>query len=183
MEKFYGEKGEIAWGNQIRSYVFHLPDQRPTHWRRNGKCPRSWMVRSTLSSTPVRVAYKESRRDRELPMSESLTEALATNPLSRISDHSLFENKTWRYSPEAFPLSSTQIRQIEQIGRACCEFQGAGNTLRSAEGRTCSAIDYLKHHGWRPIWIVVSQRHLFSTRGQSALRGAMPGDSPRPGHG
>ena len=22
MEKFYGEKGEIAWGNQIRSYVF-----------------------------------------------------------------------------------------------------------------------------------------------------------------
>ena len=22
MEKFYGEKGDIAWGNQIRSYVF-----------------------------------------------------------------------------------------------------------------------------------------------------------------
>ena len=22
MEKFYGEKGEIAWGQQIRSYVF-----------------------------------------------------------------------------------------------------------------------------------------------------------------
>ena len=22
MERFYGEKGEIAWGNQIRSYVF-----------------------------------------------------------------------------------------------------------------------------------------------------------------
>ena len=22
MEKFYGEKGEIGWGNQIRSYVF-----------------------------------------------------------------------------------------------------------------------------------------------------------------
>lgn len=23
MERFYGEKGEMAWGNQIRSYVFH----------------------------------------------------------------------------------------------------------------------------------------------------------------
>ena len=22
MEKFYGEKGEMGWGNQIRSYVF-----------------------------------------------------------------------------------------------------------------------------------------------------------------
>ena len=23
MERFYGEKGEIGWGSQIRSYVFH----------------------------------------------------------------------------------------------------------------------------------------------------------------
>ena len=53
------------------------------------------------------------------------------------SDQSLFENKIWRYSPEAFPLSSAQIRQIEQIGRACCEFYKAQETLylRSAEGK------------------------------------------------
>ena len=35
MEKFYGEKGEIGWGNQIRSYVFQpLPDGQGSAYRR-----------------------------------------------------------------------------------------------------------------------------------------------------
>ncbi|MEC7273656.1 MAG: hypothetical protein VXU48_00240 [Verrucomicrobiota bacterium] len=34
----------------------------------------------------------------------------------------LFENKTWRYSPKAFPLSPDQIDEIGQIGQACYEF-------------------------------------------------------------
>jgi peptide chain release factor 2 len=34
MERFYGQKGEIAWGSQIRSYVLH-PDQRAKDHRTN----------------------------------------------------------------------------------------------------------------------------------------------------
>ena len=57
--------------------------------------------------------------------------------LESFSDQSLFENKTWRYSPEAFPLTSAQVKQIEQIGQACYEFYKAQETLylRSAEGK------------------------------------------------
>ena len=53
------------------------------------------------------------------------------------SKQALFENKTWRYSPEAFPLSAKQVAEIERIGRACYEFYRATETLylRSAAGR------------------------------------------------
>lgn len=53
------------------------------------------------------------------------------------SEQTLFENKTWRYSPKAFPLSSQQVAEIELIGRACYEFYRATETLylRSAAGK------------------------------------------------
>lgn len=49
----------------------------------------------------------------------------------------LFEDKTWRFSPEAFPLSPAQVREIEAIGHACAEFYRALELLyqRSVEGR------------------------------------------------
>ena len=53
------------------------------------------------------------------------------------AEQKLFENKTWRYAPEAFPLSTKQITEIELIGQACYEFYRAIETLylRSVAGR------------------------------------------------
>ncbi|WP_269522504.1 hypothetical protein [Coraliomargarita parva] len=57
--------------------------------------------------------------------------------LQAFSDQSLFENKTWRYSPQAFPLNSSQVKQVRQIGQACYDFYRAQETLylRSVEGK------------------------------------------------
>jgi hypothetical protein len=53
------------------------------------------------------------------------------------SEQTLFENKTWRYSPRAFPLSAKQVADIKLIGQACYEFHRATEILylRSAAGR------------------------------------------------
>ncbi|MBI2814608.1 MAG: hypothetical protein HYX71_10020 [Opitutae bacterium] len=50
---------------------------------------------------------------------------------------SLFEDKTWRLSPAAWPLTPAQVAQLEQIGAACVEFHAALETLylRSALGK------------------------------------------------
>ena len=54
------------------------------------------------------------------------------------ASQTLFEDKTWRISPEAWPLNPKQLREIEQIGQACLEFYRAVELLytRSWEGRT-----------------------------------------------
>lgn len=53
------------------------------------------------------------------------------------SDQSLFEDKTWRISPQAFPLTPQQVETIRRIGQACYEFHRALETLylRSVEGK------------------------------------------------
>ncbi|HKK18175.1 MAG TPA: hypothetical protein VJ952_05790, partial [Opitutales bacterium] len=53
------------------------------------------------------------------------------------SDQSLFENKTWRYSPQAFPLTAKQVGEIRKIGQACYDFHRSLETLylRSVEGK------------------------------------------------
>ena len=45
------------------------------------------------------------------------------------SEQSLFENKTWRTSPVAFPLDAKQVAEIELIGQACYDFYRAHETL------------------------------------------------------
>ncbi|MGB0409591.1 MAG: hypothetical protein ACPG3X_07515 [Opitutales bacterium] len=53
------------------------------------------------------------------------------------SDQSLFANKTWLYSPEAFALTPRQVTEIRRIGQACYEFYRALETLylRSVAGK------------------------------------------------
>lgn len=53
------------------------------------------------------------------------------------AEHDLFENKTWRYSPAAFPLSPGQVATIRKIGQACYDFYRAQELLylRSATGK------------------------------------------------
>jgi hypothetical protein len=67
---------------------------------------------------------------------------------------SLFEDKTWRISPEAWPLTARQAEEVDQIGQACLEFYRAGellymrsaedkNLLRNAEMHAPWVADYL----------------------------------------
>ena len=60
----------------------------------------------------------------------ALRSALAAQPL--------FEDKSWQLSPEAWPLTSAQARELEAIGTACVEFHQALETLylRSVTGRS-----------------------------------------------
>ncbi len=53
------------------------------------------------------------------------------------AEQSLFEDKTWQLSPAAWPLTPEQVKDLEQIGTACLEFQQALETLylRSAQGK------------------------------------------------
>jgi len=56
---------------------------------------------------------------------------------SALQAQPLFEDKTWRLSPDAWPLSPEQVTQLEAIGAACFEYHQALETLylRSAAGR------------------------------------------------
>jgi hypothetical protein len=49
----------------------------------------------------------------------------------------LFEDKTWRLSPAAWPLTAAQAGELDAIGAACLEFHRALETLylRSASGK------------------------------------------------
>ena len=96
--------------------------------------------------------------------------------LEAFSDQSLFENKTWRYSPEAFPLTSAQVKQIEQIWQACYEFYKAQETLylRSAEGK-----NLLRNRSLIAPWVAAyldrgKPEALIQHARARALRGAMP---------
>ncbi len=60
---------------------------------------------------------------------DSIRSALAAQPL--------FEDKTWRLSPAAWPLTAAQMNELEAIGAACLEFHQALETLylRSVAGK------------------------------------------------
>jgi len=96
--------------------------------------------------------------------------------LTAFSDQSLFENKTWLYSPEAFPLSSAQLKQIEQIGQACYDFYRALETLyiRSAEGK-----NLLRNRSLKAPWVAAyldrgKPEALIQHARDKAIRGTAP---------
>lgn len=63
------------------------------------------------------------------PKYEALKSAFAAQPL--------FEDKTWRLSPQAWPISVAQAQELDGIGAACLDFHQALETLylRSASGK------------------------------------------------
>jgi hypothetical protein len=56
---------------------------------------------------------------------------------SAFAAQSLFEDKTWRLSPDAWPILPAQAQELEAIGSACLEFHQALETLylRSVAGK------------------------------------------------
>ncbi|TVR46677.1 MAG: hypothetical protein EA425_16920 [Puniceicoccaceae bacterium] len=62
----------------------------------------------------------------------------------------LFEGKTWRLSPAAWPLTPEQVGHIEAIGRACFEFQQALETLYQ---RSASDRNLLRNRPLKAPWV------------------------------
>jgi len=96
--------------------------------------------------------------------------------LAAFSDQSLFENKTWRYSPEAFPLTKKQVEEIRQIGQACYEFYHAQEVLylRSAEDK-----NLLRNRELKAPWVAEyldrgKPESLIRHSRSKALRGTTP---------
>lgn len=80
----------------------------------------------------------------------------------------LFEDKTWRLSPEAWPLTPAQLKEIEQIGQACRDFYQAldilyrrswqgKNLLRNKELLAPWVADYLDRG--KPLRVIEHARH------------------------
>ena len=95
---------------------------------------------------------------------------------SVFSEQTLFENKTWRCSPEAFPLSAEQVAEIERIGQACYEFYRAIEILylRSAAGKKILRNRDL-HVPWVAEYLDRGKPNVLIEHARSEpLRGAMP---------
>ena len=91
---------------------------------------------------------------------------------------SLFEDKTWRISPEAWPLDKKQVREIQQVGQACLEFYRAcellytrshegKNLLRNADLKAPWVADYLDRG--KPDWLVKHARSKALRRSQPMI--------------
>ena len=92
------------------------------------------------------------------------------------SDQSLFEDKSWRYSPRAFPLTPKQVAEIRKIGQACYDFHRALETLylRSVEGK-----NLLRNRELIAPWVAEyldrgKPQALIEHAREKALRGTMP---------
>jgi len=96
--------------------------------------------------------------------------------LKAFSDQSLFENKTWRYSPKAFPLAVAQVKEIRLIGQACYDFYRAQEALylRSVEGK-----NLLRNRALKAPWVAEyldrgKPQALIEHARSKALRGTAP---------
>ena len=108
--------------------------------------------------------------------SESINGLSYESALQAFSDQSLFENKTWRYSPQAFALTRRQVAEIRKIGQACYDFYRAQETLyiRSAEGK-----NLLRNRELTAPWVAEyldrgKPDHLIEHARSKAIRGTTP---------
>jgi hypothetical protein len=88
----------------------------------------------------------------------------------------LFENKTWRYAPTAFPLNTDQVAKIRTIGQACYDFYRAQEILymRSVEGK-----NLLRNRELQAPWVAAyldrgKPEALIAHARAKATRGAVP---------
>jgi len=67
-----------------------------------------------------------------------------------ITQHELFEDKTWRLSPAPWPLDEKQLKEIENIGQACLQFYQALELLytRSWQGK-----NLLRNRSLKAPWV------------------------------
>jgi hypothetical protein len=93
-----------------------------------------------------------------------------------LDQQSLFEDKTWRLSPSAWPLTADQVEELRAIGQACVEFHQALETLylRSADGR-----NLLRNRPLLAPWVADyldrgKPPELVALARSERLRGSMP---------
>ena len=92
------------------------------------------------------------------------------------SEQSLFENKTWRTSPMAFPLDAQQVAEVELIGQACYDFYRAYETLYL---RSATDKNLLRNRELKAPWVAEyldrgKPTALIEHARSKALRGSTP---------
>lgn len=92
------------------------------------------------------MSTSESSSTSPAPESESESGLSYAEIREALDRQPLFEDKSWRLSPQAFPLSKKEVQQLEQIGQACLEFHRALEILyqRSAEDKNILRNEALK---------------------------------------
>lgn len=69
---------------------------------------------------------------------------------SAFGAQSLFEDKTWRLSPQAWPVEHAQLQELEAIGAACLEFHQA---LESLYTRSVAGKNLLRNKPLTAPWV------------------------------
>ncbi len=95
---------------------------------------------------------------------------------SALEGQELFENKTWKLSPLAYSISGDELREIEEIGKACLEFHKALENLylKSVQGR-----NILRNRRMTAPWVAEylergKPESVVAWNRSAALRGAFP---------
>ena len=96
--------------------------------------------------------------------------------LQAFTEQSLFDNKSWRYTPLAYPLSAKQVAEVEQIGQACYDFYRAQERLYLRAG---SGQNLLRNRDLRAPWVAEyldrgKPPALIEQARSKAVQGSMP---------
>ena len=126
MEKFYGEKGEMGWGNQIRSYVFQ-PYQMVKDLRTGVETSAVQSVMDGELDSFVNGWLRAGcprQRTRTFKSTIELV-SLSVEEVAGLREKPLFAGKTWRWSPQSWPLLPENQEVIASLGFAAVSFYRA----------------------------------------------------------